>query len=136
MTGERGDTETVLGVCYFCHYFVIQHYITWKMHNCWNLITKKSYLFFQPEYLWLFGECESLMSDGEFGLSEDSIYLLVLPRSFFYVFKYNVFKYITYIIYICINNMITCAKLSLKQMWRLTKAKTKMKCEHWKKRWN
>ena len=32
--------------------------------------------------------------------------------------------------------MITCARLRLKQMWRLTKAKTKMKREHWTKRWN
>ena len=27
-------------------------------------------------------------------------------------------------------NVITCARLRLKQMWRLTKAKTEMKCEH------
>ena len=40
---ERGDRETVLGTCYFCHYFVIQHYITLKIHNCWNLIAKKNY---------------------------------------------------------------------------------------------
>ena len=34
------------------------------------------------------------------------------------------------------TNVITCARLRLKQMWRLTKAKTEMKCEHWTKRWN
>ena len=32
--------------------------------------------------------------------------------------------------------MITCAILGLKKMWRLTKAKTKMKREHWTKKWN
>ena len=41
---------------------------------------------------------------------------------------------------ICINsfhnNVIICEKLFLKQMWRLTKAKTEMKCEYWTKRWN
>ena len=41
---------------------------------------------------------------------------------------------------ICINsfryNLITCARLRLKAMWRLTKTKTKMKREHWTKRWN
>ena len=44
--------------------------------------------------------------------------------------------------YICIyihniytaTNVITCARLRLKQMWSLTKAKTEMKCEHWAKR--
>ena len=34
------------------------------------------------------------------------------------------------------TNVITCTRLLLKQMWRLTKAKTKMKREHWTKRWN
>ena len=34
------------------------------------------------------------------------------------------------------TSVITCAGLCLKQMWRLTKAKTKMKPEHWTKRWN
>ena len=28
------------------------------------------------------------------------------------------------------TNVITCARLRLKQMWRLTKAKTEIKCEH------
>ena len=51
MTGERGNREAVLGACYFFHYFVIQHYITWKIQNCWNSVTKNNYLFFQPEYL-------------------------------------------------------------------------------------
>ena len=48
-------------------------------------LNNKKELFIFPAwiFIWLFGECESLMSDGEFGLSEDSIYLLVLPRSFF-----------------------------------------------------
>ena len=32
------------------------------------------------------------------------------------------------------TNVITCARLRLEQMWRLTKAKTEMKCEHWTKR--
>ena len=36
--------------------------------------------------------------------------------------------------YISATNVITCARLRLKQMWRLTKAKTEMKCEHWTKR--
>ena len=34
------------------------------------------------------------------------------------------------------TNVITFGRFSLKQMWRLTKAMTKMKCEHWTKRWN
>ena len=34
------------------------------------------------------------------------------------------------------TNVITCTRLRLKQMWRLTKTKTEMKCEHWAKRWN
>ena len=34
------------------------------------------------------------------------------------------------------TNMITCATLGLTKMWRLTKAKTKMKREHWTKRQN
>ena len=34
------------------------------------------------------------------------------------------------------TNVITCARFSLKQMWRLTKAMTEMKCEHWAKKWN
>ena len=40
-----------------------------------------------------------------------------------------------YILYICTctytaTNVITCARLHLKQMWQLTKAKTEMKREH------
>ena len=34
------------------------------------------------------------------------------------------------------TNVITCARLRLKEMWRLTKAKTEMKREYWTKRWN
>ena len=34
------------------------------------------------------------------------------------------------------TNVITCATLRLKQMWRLTKAKTEMKHEHWTKKLN
>ena len=41
---------------------------------------------------------------------------------------------------ICIShstaNMITCARLCLKQMWQLKKAIAEMKCKHWTKRWN
>ena len=33
-------------------------------------------------------------------------------------------------------NVITCARFHLKQMWRLMKAKTEMKREHWTKRPN
>ena len=34
------------------------------------------------------------------------------------------------------TNAITCARLCLKQMWRLTEAMAEMKCEYWTKRWN
>ena len=34
------------------------------------------------------------------------------------------------------TNLITCASLRLKQMWRLTKAKTEMRREHRTRRWN
>ena len=34
------------------------------------------------------------------------------------------------------TNLIACVRFRLKQMWRLTKAMTKMKLEHWTKRWN
>ena len=38
--------------------------------------------------------------------------------------------------FLVLRNVITCARFCLKQMWRLTKAIAKMKCEHWTKRWN
>ena len=38
--------------------------------------------------------------------------------------------------FLVLGNVITCARFCLKQMWRLTKAIAKMKCEHWTKRWN
>ena len=37
-------------------------------------------------------------------------------------------------VYHSATNVITCARLRLKQMWRLAKAKTEMKYEHWTKK--
>ena len=50
-----------------------------------------------------------------------------------------IYMYIYIYIYISIHsaaNVITCARLRLKQMWQLTRASTKMKREQWTKRWN
>ena len=44
--------------------------------------------------------------------------------------------WIPYVLIHSTTNVITCVRLRLKRMWRLTKAKTAMRCEHWTKRWN
>ena len=55
----------------------------------------------------------------------------IFHNSHIYMYMYCIYIYIYIYIYNSFRyNVITCARLRLKQMWRLTKEKTEMKREH------
>ena len=57
-------------------------------------------------------------------------------RLTFYSYFYRPSMIIPYASIHSATSLITSARLDLKQMWGLTKGKTKKKPEHWTKRWN
>ena len=57
-------------------------------------------------------------------------------RPTFYSYFYRPSMIIPYASIHSATSLITSARFDLKQMWGLTKGKTKKKPEHWTKRWN
>ena len=66
------------------------------------------------------------------------IFVMLMLYTYIPMYHVRVHTYLHIYTYICdiyvsifsANNVITCARLRLKQVWRLTKANTEMKREH------
>ena len=84
MPGERRQRNSSRGLL-FLSLFCYSHQLTWKISNCWNLITKKNYLLFYSEYLCDYLENVKVLYQIESLVRQKTvyIYMLVFPQSFF-----------------------------------------------------